>query len=106
MEQKVKRKMNKLRMYTDNSEFNYEPPQMTYDKATGDVTILPKQIRKKPTIIQNHDDIDREKAALYKELGIESGDLEQVDIKIDPENLGEIMYKAQNKIDEDWEFNA
>ena len=51
MDQKLKRKLNKLRMFTEDREFTYEPPQMTYDKATGDVTIIPKQAKKKPTII-------------------------------------------------------
>ena len=106
MDQRVRRKLNKLRMYTEHSDFTYEPPQMTYDKATGDVTIIPKQVRKKPTIIQSIDDMDREKEALYKELGIESGDLEQEAIKVDPDNLSEVIYKAEKTIEDDWDFDA
>ena len=84
--------MNKLRYYTDRNEFNYEPPQMTYDKATGDVTILPKRIEKKPTIIQNFDELEQEKASLYKEMGIESGDLESHDVAADIEKTSEAIY--------------
>ena len=106
MDQRVRRKLSKLRMYTEHEDFTYEPPQMTYDKSTGDVTIIPKQVRKKPTVIQNLDDMEREKEALYKELGIESGDLEQEALKVDPENLSEVIYKAEKTIEADWDFDA
>ena len=46
MDNKLKRKLSAMKMLTDSREFTYEPPQMIYDKSTGDVTILPKKIKK------------------------------------------------------------
>ena len=40
-----------MKMYGMDHEFTYEPPEMIYDKKTGDVKILPKKIKKKNTII-------------------------------------------------------
>ena len=48
--------------------------------------------------------MEREKAALYEELGIQKEELEQEAIKIDPEVLGDKLYAAEKKIDEDWDF--
>jgi acyl CoA:acetate/3-ketoacid CoA transferase beta subunit len=39
MHQRLTRKINVLRMYTEHAEFNYEQPKMTYNKKTGEVTI-------------------------------------------------------------------
>ena len=38
----LKRKLNALKMYTEDFEFTYERPNMLYDKKTGDVQILQK----------------------------------------------------------------
>jgi hypothetical protein len=40
MNAKLQRKINVLRMFTDYKTFNYEQPEMTYDKKTGNVTII------------------------------------------------------------------
>ena len=69
-----------MKMHSADSEFTYEPPEMIYDKKTGDVTILPKKVKKKSTIIKTNDDLAREKAALYEELGVPGGDLENEDV--------------------------
>jgi len=48
-------------MFTAHAEFNYEAPQMTYDKKTGEVTITdPAEERKKrkKRIITNTDDME------------------------------------------------
>ena len=37
LEMEFKRKLNVLKMATDQKEFNYEQPEMIYDKKTGDV---------------------------------------------------------------------
>ncbi len=42
LDAKLKRKLNVLKMMTEDADFTYEPPEMIYDKSTGDVTILPK----------------------------------------------------------------
>ena len=39
-ENKLKRKLNAMKMMTEDAEFTYEPPNMIYDKSTGDVQIL------------------------------------------------------------------
>jgi hypothetical protein len=36
----VRRKMQILRMFSDLKDFDYEPPQMSYDKKTGDIKIV------------------------------------------------------------------
>ena len=66
-------------MVNEESDFTYEPPEMIYNKQTGDVTILPKKIKKKGTIIQSTDDLKRERAALYAELGVKDGNLDNLD---------------------------
>ena len=44
---------------------------MVFDNKTGDVTILEKKkVQKK--IIRNMDDLERERDALYKEVGLKS----------------------------------
>lgn len=77
---------------TEDRDFTYEPPEMIYNKATGDVTILPKKIHKKNTIIRSHDDLKRERAALMKEVGIEDGDLNKHDIHADLEATADKLY--------------
>ena len=49
---------------------------MTYDKATGDVKIIEKAANTKTKIINNLDDLQKEKALLLKELNPESGKTE------------------------------
>jgi hypothetical protein len=48
-------------MYTVEKDFNYQQPEMIYDKKTGDVKIIEKSREKKKKIIQSHDDLEREK---------------------------------------------
>jgi hypothetical protein len=56
----LQRKLNVLRMFTEYKDFNYEQPQMDYDKATGNVTILDPRDRVKPKkkIITSVDEIN------------------------------------------------
>lgn len=46
MEIKVKKKLQILRMFTELKDFNYEAPNMTYDKKTGDINITEKKDKK------------------------------------------------------------
>lgn len=56
MHQRLMRKINVLRMYTDQAEFGYEQPKMTYDKKTGEVTI--EEVDKKnDRIIKSVDEV-------------------------------------------------
>lgn len=40
IENKLKRKINAMKMVTEHADFTYEPPNMIYDKSTGDVQII------------------------------------------------------------------
>jgi len=40
LKNKVDRKLKMLRLFTEHANFNYEAPIMTYDKQTGNVTIV------------------------------------------------------------------
>ena len=104
-ENKLKRKLNAMKMMTEDAEFTYEPPNMIYDKSTGDVQILQKEIVKKPTIITSFNDMEREKAALFKEMGVEDGDLEKHDVAGNLEETADIIYKIENRIDMEWDFD-
>ena len=69
LDNQLRRRLNALRMYTENKEFNYEPPEMIYDKTTGDVTILPKKVKTPDTIIKSINDLEREKALITAGIG-------------------------------------
>jgi len=79
LELKVRRKMQILRMFSDLKDFDYEPPQMSYDKKTGDINIVEggKQLqggkdgKKNKKVIGNIDDLEKEKQALFAELGLD-----------------------------------
>jgi len=43
LEMQVRRKLHVLRMFGELKEFDYEPPNMAYDKKTGEVKILEKK---------------------------------------------------------------
>ena len=92
-------------MMTEDREFTYEPPEMLYDKSTGDVTILPKQIKKKGTVIQSFDDLEREKAALLKEMGVPDGDLNNLDAAGDIEGTAEKIYNIEKMIEDDFDYD-
>ena len=61
------RKLNLLKMYTVEKDFNYQQPEMIYDKKTGDVKIIEKSKEKKK-IIQSYDDLQNEKDLVTKEV--------------------------------------
>ncbi len=92
-------------MMTEDAEFTYEQPEMIYDKKTGDVQILPKKIKLRKTIIRSFDDLDRERAALYKEMGIQDGDLNKHDVQSNFEDTAAKIYKAEKQADEDFDYD-
>lgn len=57
-------------MFTELKDFNYEPPQMFYDKQSGEIKIKQKQQEKKKKIIKTMDDLEKERNALLKEVGL------------------------------------
>ena len=61
------RKLNLLKMYIVEKDFNYEQPEMIYDKKTGDVKIIEKSKEKKK-IIKSYDDLQKEKDLVTKEV--------------------------------------
>ena len=75
MELKFRRKMQILRMFSDLKDFDYEPPTMQYDKKTGDIKITEgksaAQSGKPKKVIKSVDDLEKEKKALYAELGLD-----------------------------------
>lgn len=67
----VKRKINVMRMFTDLKDFNYQPPNMYYDKKSNEVKVKEKETESKRKIIKNYDDLEKEKKALYNEVGLD-----------------------------------
>lgn len=65
--------MNNIKIRAEERKFNYEQPEMTYDKETGDVIIHEKSANKKTRIINNYDDLEKEKKALMSELEEKTG---------------------------------
>lgn len=82
MNAQLQRKINILKLFTEEKEWNYEKPEMTYDKATGEVTIHEKEVKEK-RIINNLDDYEQSKQDLYKELGLEKDGLPSEDADLD-----------------------
>ena len=103
LDAELKRKLSALRLLTEHKDFTYEPPQMIYDKATGDVTILPKKVKKPSTIIRNYEDFEREKKALFEEMGVPGGDLDNVDnVQDNVEDVADKIYQVHSKIKDDF----
>ena len=81
LELKVKRKLQVLRMFSDLKDFDYEPPKMSYDKKTGEIKIESKKEKDSSKggrksggkkFIGNMDDLEKEKKALYDEVGLDN----------------------------------
>ena len=59
-------------MFTQQKTFNYQQPEMSYNRETGEVTIKdPTEGIKKKKIITSNDEIVRQKKQLYDELGLD-----------------------------------
>jgi hypothetical protein len=50
--------MNILRTITKERKFNFDPPQMYYDKEIGEVRIKPRAAVKEKKIINNMDELE------------------------------------------------
>ena len=71
LEQAFNRKINLMKLYTTETEFTYEQPEMHYDKKTGDVKIIEKKKQGGEKVIRSLDDLQREKRLLFKEAGLD-----------------------------------
>ena len=60
-------------MFSELKDFDYEAPQMAYDKKTGEVKIEKDKakVAQKKKMIKNIDDLEREKKALLDEVGLD-----------------------------------
>ena len=60
-------------MVTDLKEFNYDPPQMYYDKASGEIKYKVKEVKieKEKKIVSDFSELAREKKALLDELNLD-----------------------------------
>ena len=50
-----------MRLFGWEQKFNYEQPQMIYDKKTGDVTILDPRAGKRKKIIKSNKELEIER---------------------------------------------
>lgn len=106
----VRRKMQILRMFSDLKDFDYEPPQMSYDKKTGDIKIVEgKQAQKdakQPAkiIIGNVDDLEKEKKALLNELGLDEKGYPK-NIKEPIDKIADKIKTAQDRMNRDFEID-
>lgn len=81
---------------------------MTYDKETGDVTIHdPEDDKKKKRIINNVDEIEAEKRALFAEAGLdeEGMPLDTNPEDVDPSDLAKRLRKATAALEEEYDFD-
>ena len=66
-----------MKMFSEQKKFNYVPPNMTYDKETGDVTIhdAVQDESEKRKIISSVDDAKQTRQDLYDELDLDDDGL-------------------------------
>ena len=93
----INRKVNVLQMFTKYKDYNHKEPTMSYDSKTGEVTIKEANQGKK-RIIRDIDEISREKAKLYEELGLDSGGMPigQDPEDVDKEQLSEKLRQVRD----------
>lgn len=108
LEMAVKRKLQVLRMYSDLKDFDYEAPTMSYDKKTGEIKVeqgknAPNKAAKKK-VIDNIDDLEKEKRALFAEMGLDdSGRPKNASEPVDKlaEKLKTVQDRMMNEFDLD-----
>ena len=104
LENSVKRKMNVIRAHTELREFTYQPPQMYYDKKTGEIKVKEKEKEKKRKLIKNMDDLQNEKSKLMKEVGLDENGMpldENESVDKTAESLKKLMARVNNEYDLD-----
>lgn len=100
LEMKVQRKLQVLRMFSDLKDFDYEAPSMSYDKKTGEVIVDhgkgAKEASKKK-FIGNIDDLEKEKRALFAEMGLDN-EGQPKNIKEPIEKIADNLKKVQDRM--------
>lgn len=78
-------------MFSEYKDFDYEPPNMQYDRKSGEIKIIDQEGSKKSKkVISSMDDLERERKALYAEMGL--------DDEGKPKNSNEPQDKIADKI--------
>ncbi len=78
--------MKVMSYYTEQKDFDYEAPDMFYDKKSGEIKIQEKQKEEGSAkkIIKNTNDLDLERKRLFAEEGLnEEGKLDDVNLPVD-----------------------
>ena len=87
-------------MYSDLKDFDYEAPSMSYDKKSGEIIVEKghgaKEVAKKK-VISNIDDLEKEKKALFAEMGLDN-EGQPKNPKEPIEKIAEKLKKAQDKM--------
>ena len=87
-------------MYSDLKDFDYEAPSMSYDKKSGEIIVEKghgaKEVAKKK-VISNIDDLEKEKKALFAEMGLDN-EGQPKNIKESIEKIAEKLKKASDKM--------
>ena len=96
MNSKLQRKINLLRMFTDHKKFNYQRPHMTYDKESGNVTIIDPADEAIPDkVIDNVDEVFQMKQQLYDELGLDERGMPKDEGELKEENIPKLAEKLK-----------
>jgi hypothetical protein len=90
LELKLGKRINIEKMFVENRAWNYDPPTMTYDRVSGDVTIS-RPPKPKRAIIRTVVDYEREKEKLMQEVGF------------DPKERDNIDFEGDEKKFDDWD---
>jgi hypothetical protein len=100
--------MQILRMFSDLKDFDYEAPQMQYDKKSGDIKIIEgKQATNtgpKKKVIGNVDDLEREKKALFEELGLDEKGYPK-NTKEPVDKIADRLKAAQDRMSREFEMD-
>ena len=60
-----------IKSVTTLRDFNYDPPKMYYDKEAGEVKMEERPKPKVRKVINNPDELERERKALLDEVGLD-----------------------------------
>jgi len=83
-------------MLTDQKKFNYQRPKMTYDKASGNVTIIdPADEVVANRVIDNVDEVFQMKQQLYEELGLDDKGFPINQDELKEDNIPELAEKLK-----------
>lgn len=90
LNQELQRKINVIRMFNEKKYYNYIPPEMHYDKKTGNVTIKDEDEiikERKAKIVTTFDEIAERKKKLMAEFGLDYETGAETNDKINAKNI-------------------